>query len=105
MFVSKACWRIRFWHSKGGAGRLHPSGSNVIKLLTVVFSEQTRVFVPGRLFHASLMFAGKAITYPSEAPTLGRLLALLANVRLGWKSFAGGQTTTKIRKLRQSKVL
>jgi hypothetical protein len=32
------------------------------------------------------MFAGKAITYPSEAPTLGRLLALLANVRLGWKS-------------------
>jgi hypothetical protein len=49
------------------------------------------VFVPGKRFHPSLMFAGKAGVNQSQAPfrfpLLGRLRALLANIRLGWISF------------------
>ncbi len=47
------------------------------------------MFVPGKPFQPSLMFAGKAIAYPSEAPSgaplYGRLLASPTNIRLGWK--------------------
>jgi hypothetical protein len=38
------------------------------------------VFAPGKPFQPTLMFIGKAI-----CSTLGRLLALLTNNRLGWK--------------------
>jgi hypothetical protein len=50
-----------------------PPGANVIKLFTAVsyeFSKQARAFVHGKPFHPSLMFAGKARAYPSEAPRL-----------------------------------
>ncbi len=45
--------------------------ANVIKLFTAVsyeFSLLARVFVPGKPFQPSLMFAGKAVAYQSEAP-------------------------------------
>jgi hypothetical protein len=51
--------------------RLTPSGGNSIKLFTTViygFSKQARVFVPGKPFQPSLMFAGKAGAYPREDP-------------------------------------
>jgi hypothetical protein len=36
------------------------------------------------------MFGGKAGTYPNEAPE--RLVALLPNIRLGWKGLPGTNT-------------
>jgi hypothetical protein len=45
--------------------------ANVIKLFMTVsydFSILARAFVPGKPFHLSLMFLGKAGAYPSEAP-------------------------------------
>jgi len=52
------------------------------------------MFVPGKPFQSSQMFVGKARTYSSEAPfrasiLKGWLLALTANIRLGWKSLPG----------------
>jgi hypothetical protein len=54
------------------------------------------LFVLGMPFQPSLTFVRKAGAYPSGAPkrtlyrTLyGRLLALLANNRLGWKGLPG----------------
>jgi hypothetical protein len=45
--------------------------------------------VPGKPFKPSLMFAGKARAYPSEAlsgaPFSGRPLALPTNIGIGWK--------------------
>ncbi len=46
---------------------------------------RARAFVPGKPFQPSLIFVGKAWAYPSKAPLYGRLLALLTNIRLGWK--------------------
>ncbi len=47
------------------------------------------MFVLGKLFLPSLMFVGKAEANLSGAPSgtqpIGRLLALLVNIRLGWK--------------------
>ncbi len=46
-------------------------GANVINNFTAVineFSLKARAFVPGKLFKPSLMFAGKAGAYLSEAP-------------------------------------
>ncbi len=46
-------------------------GANPMTLFTPViyrFSLQARVFVPGKTFQPSLMFAGKARAYPSDAP-------------------------------------
>jgi hypothetical protein len=43
------------------------------------------VFVTGKIFQPSLMFAGKAGAYPSEGQLQGRLLTLPKNVRLDWK--------------------
>ncbi len=40
------------------------SGSNVIKLLTVVIYECVRMFVPGNPFQPRLMFTGKARSLP-----------------------------------------
>ncbi len=46
-----------------------------------------QVFVVGKLFEPSLMFAGKARAYPSEEPSYqDKLLALPTNIRLGCKS-------------------
>jgi hypothetical protein len=45
--------------------------ADVIKLFTAVsytFSKKARAFVPGRPFHLSLKFAGKAEAYASESP-------------------------------------
>jgi hypothetical protein len=45
--------------------------ADVIKLFTGVsntFPELAKVFVPGKPFQTSLMFAGKFRAYPSEAP-------------------------------------
>ncbi len=54
------------------------------------------MFVPGKPFQPNLMFAGKARAYPSEAlsgaPLYGKLLALPANIRLGWKGLPGTNT-------------
>jgi len=41
------------------------------------------VFVPGKPFQPSLMFAGKAGAYQTKAPF--RLLASPTNIRLSWK--------------------
>jgi hypothetical protein len=68
-------------------------GANAIKPFTVVIYEFSkllaRVFVPGKPFQPSQMFAGKAVAYPSEeplrCPVWGRLLALPTNIRLCWK--------------------
>jgi hypothetical protein len=47
------------------------------------------MFVPGRPFQPSIMFAGKAGAYASGAtfrcPLLGGLLGLPKNNKLGWK--------------------
>jgi hypothetical protein len=67
------------------------------------------VFIPVKPFQPSLMFAGKAGAYPSEAlydaPLQGRPLVLLINIRLGWKSLPGMNTLAyyKICKLRTKK--
>ncbi len=57
------------------------------------------MYVPGKPFQPSLMFAGKAGAYPSEAPfrcsSLGsypRLWALPTNIRLGWNGLKGTNT-------------
>jgi hypothetical protein len=48
--------------------RLRPV-ANVIKLFTAVsYVYSARGFVPGKPFQPSLMFTGKAGTYPSEGP-------------------------------------
>jgi hypothetical protein len=50
------------------------------------------VFVPGKPFQPSLMFAGKA--EPTQVKKLlgAPLLALPANIRLGWKGLPGTNT-------------
>ncbi len=54
------------------------------------------MFVPGKPFQPSLMFAGKARAYPSEAasgaPLYGRPLALPTNIRLGGRGLPGTNT-------------
>ncbi len=49
------------------------------------------MFVPGKPFQPSLMFAGKAGSYPSEhlsgAPILSSLLDSPTNAILAWKGF------------------
>jgi hypothetical protein len=49
-------------------------------------AKQTRVFVLGKPFQSSLMFEGKARSIPKsgapEGASLGKTLALLANIRL-----------------------
>ncbi len=63
------------------------------------------MFVPTEVFQPSLMFARKAEAHPSEAPLRGcgrveqlegaslrQAPALLANIRLGWKTFLGSNT-------------
>jgi hypothetical protein len=50
--------------------RCSSPGANVTKLFMAVsydFSLQARAFVPGKPFQPSLMFAGRAEAYPSEA--------------------------------------
>ncbi len=42
------------------------------------------MFLPGKPFQSSIMFAGKAGAYPSEAPFRYSNLGY-ANIRLGWK--------------------
>jgi hypothetical protein len=45
-------------------------GAKVMKIFTVVnyeFFKWAKAFVPSKPFHLSLMFAGKAGAYPSEA--------------------------------------
>jgi hypothetical protein len=40
------------------------------------------------------MFASKASAYPNEAPFIkGKLLAFPTNIRLGWKSLPGANTS------------
>ncbi len=48
------------------------------------------MFVLGKPFQPSLMFAVKAVAYPSEAPF--RYLASPTNIRLGWKGLPGTNT-------------
>jgi hypothetical protein len=54
------------------------------------------VFVPGRPFQPRLMFAGKARAYHSEAAfryaLLGKLQALVADIKQGWKDLPGINT-------------
>ncbi len=63
------------------------------------------MFVPSEVFQPSLMFARKAKAHLCEAPLRGcgrvaqlegaslrQAPALLANIRLGWKSFPGSNT-------------
>jgi hypothetical protein len=45
------------------------------------------VFVHGTPFQPSLMFAGKARAYPSDAP-----FRYSTNIRLGWKGVPGTNT-------------
>ncbi len=55
-------------------------------------TKQTRVFVLGKPFQSSLMFEGKARSVPKsgapEGASLGKTLALLANIRLEWKGLS-----------------
>jgi hypothetical protein len=54
------------------------------------------VFVLGKPFELTLMFVSKAganrVKPLSRARLKGRLLALPANIRLGWKRLVGGET-------------
>ncbi len=50
------------WLSKALSGKIRPF-ANIIKILTAV----NRVFVPGKLYQPSLIFAGKARAYMNEA--------------------------------------
>jgi hypothetical protein len=52
---------------------IQATGANVIKLLhlKVINFHNELVFVPGRAFQPSLLFASKAGAYPSGAPSLG----------------------------------
>ncbi len=60
-----------------------PSGLIVTKLLRVVIHECS-VFVAGKPFQASLMFASKAgVKHLSGQAFWGRLLASPTNIRLG----------------------
>ncbi len=63
-------------------------GACTIKLFTVVIVARV-LFAATIHFHPSLILAGKAGAYQSGAFTglhyNGRLLALPANIRLGWK--------------------
>ncbi len=47
------------------------------------------MFVPGKPFQLSLMFAGKAGAYPRVEHLKG---ALPTNIRLGWKGLPGTNT-------------
>jgi hypothetical protein len=55
------------------------------------------LFIPGRPFQSSLIFANKARAYSNElvsvAPLLGRLLAVPGHIRLGWKSLSRTNTS------------
>ncbi len=57
------------------------------------------MFLPGKPFQPSLVFAGKARAYPGEAPApfrcplYARLLDLLANTRLDRKGLPGTNTS------------
>jgi hypothetical protein len=73
-------------------GNLFHPGPNVIKLFTAViyeFSSSARVFVFDKSFQPSLMFVGKAganhRVEQYKCTHLGRLLAFLTNIGLGWK--------------------
>ncbi len=59
-------------------------------IVTYKWAQKARLFASGMIFQPSLMFASKAIAYPTEAPfrcsTLGEALALTHKHRLGWKS-------------------
>ncbi len=53
--------------------------------------------MPGRLFKHNVMFVGKTGAYPSGALALSlydRLLALPANIMLGWKSLLGKNSSS-----------
>ncbi len=52
---------------------------------------RNRVFVPGKAFKPSVMFASKAGAYPSSRLE-GKLLDIPANITLGWKSLTGPNT-------------
>ncbi len=80
--------------------RLTP-GNNVIKLFTPAiygFSYHARVFVPGRPFQLSLLFAGKARTYPRvehlKGVSLVNAAVLHTNNKLGWKGLPRTNTLT-----------
>jgi hypothetical protein len=55
------------------------------------------VFVLGKPFKPSPMFAGKAGAYPGEAPLRSSIyvkpLALPTNIRLGWKDLSNKQSS------------
>jgi hypothetical protein len=62
------------------------------------FGRNLRIFiisqsvVPGKPFQPSLVFAGKARAYPSEAPFRCKLLASPTNITLDWKGLPGTNT-------------
>ncbi len=51
-------------------------------------TKQANVFVPGKPFKPSLVYAGKAKTY-LKATSVRPALALLANIMLSWKRLPG----------------
>jgi hypothetical protein len=61
----------------------------ICKVLISIVVVSGIAFVPSKTFQPGLMFARKAVAYPSEepfkAPISGRLLALSANIMLGWE--------------------
>jgi hypothetical protein len=59
------------------------------------------VFVPGKTYQPSLMFAGKTGDYLSDAPLYDRLLTLPTNIRLGWR---GGPETNAPAYYENSKI-
>ncbi len=64
------------------------------------------MFVPGKIFQPSLMFAGKNSVENLKGASLGYALALPAIIRLTWKSLPmkNINVITKIRKL-QAKII
>jgi len=55
------------------------------------------MFVPGKPFQPSLMFASKAESYPSGAREKELHLALHTNIRLDWKNVP--ETNTRLLQL------
>ncbi len=59
----------------------------------------TRVFVPGKPFHSSVVFAGKAGAYLSEAPCQGQKLTYYENSSItAVKSIIGWPPGPNVRK-------
>jgi len=58
-------------------------------VITTVAEKYARPFISGKFFQAIIIFASKSLACKYEAPYMGRVSALLANIGLSRKNFPG----------------